>query len=256
MKTSCVKSSLIGVSRDKRTLKVIPLYCHKWQCPHCGRVKKKQWIETAQKGDPQRFITLTLRRDDSTSPGYKLEKIKKAFRKLIGKIRREIGSCEYMVVYEMTKAGTPHIHMLQRGTYIPKKWLSRVWCSLTGAYIVDIHRLKGKKEVAAYVAKYLIKSISTASEVFAGKRVVSKSKGYVLHGGSEDDKERAEKEEIDSWTYTSMTPKEVMELVCIQRGYQVTELSSDGGCTLKDGDGTDVISYILYCAGDIAQTWT
>lgn len=64
---------------------------------------------------------------------------------------------EYFLVWERTKRGWPHAHLLLRAPFIPQKWLSRVWEELTGAPVVDIRQVHQSQQVVSYIAKYLSK---------------------------------------------------------------------------------------------------
>lgn len=65
---------------------------------------------------------------------------------------------EYFLVWEVTRSGWPHAHLLLRGPYLPQKWLSRQWQELAGSPIVDIRALHSKAGAARYIAKYLTKN--------------------------------------------------------------------------------------------------
>jgi hypothetical protein len=67
-------------------------------------------------------------------------------------------SLNYLCVFETTKAGTPHLHILTRGSYIAQRWLSSMMKKLADAPIVDVRRVRNKREAAAYVAKYISKA--------------------------------------------------------------------------------------------------
>jgi len=220
----CVTGSLVGASASGSTLKVIPMFCHKWTCPRCSKRKASVWRSIAQRGKPERFITLTLKADENKDVIQYAKEGKKAFAKLVQKLRRRYEVFEYMLVWELTKKGTPHIHMLQRGTWIPKQVLSDLWCSLTGSFIVDIKRIHRSNEVARYITKYMGKSIAECSEVLNGLRMLQKSKNYVIEPLPEEERGGDEDiEDIDSWIFCSATPRELLEVA--------KELF---GCTLDD----------------------
>lgn len=63
----------------------------------------------------------------------------------------------YLAVFEETKRGEPHLHILMRAPYIPQKWISDRMAELIEAPIVDIRRVSSPKAVASYVAKYVAK---------------------------------------------------------------------------------------------------
>lgn len=116
-------------------------------------------VREAREGKPQRFITLTVNPSWFTSPEERAEKLVHAWRTirrrfLDAKPGRE---CEFLAVFELTKLGEPHLHIIQRGSYMPQRWLSDQMTELMGAPIVDIRSVKGKTEVAKYVTKYISK---------------------------------------------------------------------------------------------------
>jgi len=64
---------------------------------------------------------------------------------------------EYFLVWETTKKGWPHAHLLLQAPFIPQAWLSRAWEQLTGAPIIDIRAVHQSADVVSYIAKYLSK---------------------------------------------------------------------------------------------------
>lgn len=64
----------------------------------------------------------------------------------------------YFAVVERHKSGRPHLHVLLRCGYIPQTWLSLEMNRLAGSPIVDIRKVSGTKQAAAYVAKYIGKA--------------------------------------------------------------------------------------------------
>ena len=103
-----------------------------------------------------RFITLT---SSPSSP----EDIHSSFSKLVKRIRRLYGKFEYFAVREETSSGLIHVHLLYRGSYIPRDWLSSVWAEIHKAPIVWIREVDlkrdSKKKIAGYLVKYLAKNL-------------------------------------------------------------------------------------------------
>lgn len=177
---SCCRSALVATNSAGNITRVIPIYCHKWSCPRCGKKKKGLWRSYALAGEPERLITLTCKPDDLLTARQQVKKMKQAFSRLIQRLRRKYGILEYLAVWELTKAGLPHVHVLQRGTFIDQKELSRFWNDLTGAYIVDIKKIASQEQVSNYVMKYLTKAITQMQESFSGIRVIQRSKNWIL----------------------------------------------------------------------------
>jgi len=222
---SCVTGSLVGRNEDGSKIKIIPMFCHKWTCPRCRVRKASHWKKVAVAGHPERFLTLTLRENENLSPKFQAQVLKKAFAKLVKEIRIKWGIFEYFMVFELTKKGTPHVHILQRGDYIEKKWLSDMWKKLTGAFVVDIKWIKDPKDVARYISKYMGKALGQASEALSGLRIIHRSKGYVIDDPIKKQiSNQGLRDDVFTWYWVSMKPQEVTEWC---HTFYETELVSD-----------------------------
>jgi len=82
-----------------------------------------------------------------------------AVNQLFKRIRRAhpAATVEYFLVWERTKAGWPHAHLLLRAPFLKQGWLSMQWRDLTGAPIIDIRTLHDPEQIISYIAKYLSK---------------------------------------------------------------------------------------------------
>lgn len=175
----CAQGALIGIDPATMQGVVIPMLCKSWACPRCRKKKTRQWTAIAIDGKPERFITLTCDRDRFASVEHAFQVMAKAFSKLVARIRRKFGSFEYIRVWELHKSGYPHLHIMQRGGYIPQKWLSETWDELGVGKIVDIRKIHRPQVTAAYVTKYMGKGLAVLSEKFRGLRLIVKSGGWL-----------------------------------------------------------------------------
>jgi len=156
---ACETTSLVALANENQ-LVVVPLRCRKWSCPKCGPRQKKKLIRRFVAGSPDSLLTLT------TNPAMydsKLSAFLDATRKvnlLFKRLRRAYPrrSIQYALVWEVTKKGWPHAHILLRAPFIPKALISQIWHELTGAWFIDIRAVQGAAHVAGYVAKYITKS--------------------------------------------------------------------------------------------------
>ena len=106
-----------------------------------------------ERGGSLRFITLT------SSPEAPQD-IQRSWRALYMRLLRRNLIQGYIKVPELTKQGRLHYHILYRGSYISQKLLSVWWEQIHQSKIVDIRSFrpyKGKKWVASYLAKYMVK---------------------------------------------------------------------------------------------------
>ncbi|MBA7537072.1 hypothetical protein ES705_29338 [subsurface metagenome] len=175
-----MKSSIVGQSPTRDEAIIIPLPCKSWDCPNCGPKKRHAWIYRLASGQPEREITLTCPVGKFLTPELAALKMKLAWGKLVLKIRKQWGPFEYALVWELTKKGVPHCHILCRGSYIAQKWLSKQWEKLGIGPIVYIKSVKGDKLHAAHACKYLAKSNGQTARILAPMRLVQVSGNYEL----------------------------------------------------------------------------
>lgn len=74
------------------------------------------------------------------------------------RLKRRNLICGYIKVVEFTESGLKHLHILYRGEFIAKWYISKVWESVHKAPIVFIKETYGAKSGKAnYMAKYMTK---------------------------------------------------------------------------------------------------
>lgn len=158
MTTPCGSCSVQTIGPEGQQV-ALRLWCKRWDCANCGPRKKKKFLRLALKGRPTTFLTLTVNPERYAARIDAFKAASLAIPTLIKRLRRRFprSEVEYVLVWENTKAGWPHAHMLLRCPFVPKTYLSRAWYQLTGAYIVDIQRVKSLRQVAGYLGKYLAK---------------------------------------------------------------------------------------------------
>lgn len=140
-------------------MRVIKLSCRSWACEDCAKGRRKKLIAEAKEGKPERFITLTVNPNWFSGPEERAAKMVEAWRTIRRRFLAlsENNKLEFMAVFELTAKGEPHLHIMQRGSFIPQKWLSQQMLELMGAPIVDIRVVQSAKKVGEYVSKYISK---------------------------------------------------------------------------------------------------
>lgn len=125
---------------------------------------------------PNLFITLTTSTRTAPDSHTAYFKANDAISKLIKRWRRKFphDKVDYFLVWERTKAGWPHAHVLLKAPRVSKHWLSAQWKELTGSYIVDLQQVHSHIHAARYLAKYLAKD----PQVPAGQRKYRRSAGF------------------------------------------------------------------------------
>lgn len=151
----CGKASL--VNPGKSAFRAVTLWCRAWSCPDCSVVRARQLVELAQSGKPTKFLTLTVNPATGSSPEDRARALVDAWRALVKLLceELEIDHIAYICVFEATKEGEPHLHILARMPYIRQRWLSEQMGKLIEAPIVDIRAVKSVRHVAYYMAKYI-----------------------------------------------------------------------------------------------------
>ena len=148
------------VNHGVEQARAITLKCRAWTCDLCQPDRKRQLSALAGAGNPTVFITLTSNPAVGLDPLDRARKMVEAWRVVIRRCKRRHGyqTIPYFCVFEATKAGEPHLHILARISWIDQKWLSAQMADLTGSPVVDVRKIRSARMAAAYVTKYVGKA--------------------------------------------------------------------------------------------------
>lgn len=137
------------------------LRCKRWSCPNCAGLNRLRVMHAARKGEPNLFLTLTCRPGRFRTPSEAARDMKRGLVLLRRRIARKWGvkNLPFIVVYEATENGWPHMHLLLRAPYMHWKVLRAMWSEITGAHQVDVRFIKHKSQVLFYVTKYIGKAL-------------------------------------------------------------------------------------------------
>ncbi len=149
--------SMTGFSQTLERWVVIQVRCKRWGCRHCGERKVTHFGWKCEDAQPNRLITLTVSNSLWENPRAAYEGTKGKVTQLAVRLRRKFGEFEYFKVLEVTKLGWPHFHLIVRSPYIPQQVIAGLWKQLTGAFIVDVRKIRKHRDVYFYVVKYLAK---------------------------------------------------------------------------------------------------
>ncbi len=191
-----------GASKTGPVLGITATPCKRWACEHCGRGKRAEALklvrrvtEVGLQWNPRlmpRLITLTRPADKPNRLDDRVDCLNASedVRELVKACRRSWSApgrthtLEYVRVFERTKRGRIHVHLLTWGHYVPKCHDagrraaglptgpgsgSPCYCPETRPCIqrlawrhdwgwVDVRRVRSSAMAAAYVAKYLGKA--------------------------------------------------------------------------------------------------
>lgn len=141
-------------------IRLSPLRCKCWHCDDCVSMRLAELADTCKRGRPNTFITLTVIAQDDDKQAERAQALKRAWTLIRRRLAYQKGweRIPFIAIFEETQKGEPHLHILARMGWVEKAWLSGVLRELTGAYIVDIQRVRSQRGVARYVSKYVSKA--------------------------------------------------------------------------------------------------
>lgn len=158
-------SEALMINQDAAEGHASILRCKCWRCELCTPFNHRRIKRKAREGKPNVFLTLTVNPARYETFDAAARDLKNAWVNLRRAMERdhEVRRPPFIAIFEKTKAGWPHLHILMRCKFIDQKWYSETMRRLIGAHIVDVRWIDNVGRVAAYVAKY----ISKAPESFA-----------------------------------------------------------------------------------------
>lgn len=185
----CGKGALLGQHPETGRLALIPMCCKRWTCPACARRLSRMWAKRAVQAKPERFLTITVDPALHESPLAAYDALKAAFQKMVllwrkpkikdGKILRPEKVFEYMAMWEVQPGtGMPHLHVLQKGDYLPHKWVSAFMQRAKIGTVADIRRIDNAEKAAAYVVKYTQKAGPSIKDLIGRNRLIMCSQKF------------------------------------------------------------------------------
>lgn len=155
-----------------------PLKCRRWSCDYCQPFRASDLKRDALAGRPNTFLTLTVNPNVGLSPDDRARSLVHAWRLLRLRLIRKykLASLPFLAVFEATKAGEPHLHILLRSEWLSQKYMSEVMAELISAPIVDVRRIKSAAQIANYVGKYVGKD----PHAFQGTKRYWSSRDYCV----------------------------------------------------------------------------
>ncbi len=176
----CGSGAILGVSKETNIAVIIPTTCKSWWCPRCKLPKALRLTEKICCGDPERMITLTSNPAAAQTPTESINLMKAGWVRLLRKIRKHFKDFQYVLIWELTKRGWPHIHIACRGPYIPREFLKYWWNEFTSAPMVHITKIKSPLHASRYLAKYFVKDQAPVLRLLNHRRLVQYSRRWAL----------------------------------------------------------------------------
>jgi len=215
--TSCISGSLIGINASAGKLFIVPTSCGRWDCPHCANRKARKYYARIFSQKPERKITLTCWTKSFETPLDALDRCKYALAKVASIIRRGVYDSqghevhrprvfEYAAVWEIHQNGYPHLHIAQWGSFVPQAYLSELWSRYALSTNVDIRNIiHGTRDNHNWV-KYQLKALPLTQSLFAGRRLVTFSRGWTRYK-SNDTKDKTTGK--TTWHYFHTDPEDI-----------------------------------------------
>ena len=140
-------------------------------CPTCARIRRKELLKDISghlkiissrpvSGFNWRILTLPVKTEGQyrKAAGMALRGFSKLWRGLL-KGGRGLPTAAIIHLENAPQSGNVHLHCLYYGPYIKQENLSDRWAKLTGSFIVDIRKVKGKdlRAAAGETLKYMTK---------------------------------------------------------------------------------------------------
>ena len=158
---------------------ILPVPCNTWACSICGPAKASRLGMLAAAAEPQRFITLSKAGPDPRTAYRRLTVLSRG-------LRRAGKGWEYLAVPEAHRNGSWHLHVLQRGDYIPQRELSRRADSAGMGRVCWIEGIQNSGEaVPRYLVKYITKELPDGVNRSKSAKRYGASRGF-WPGGLEE----------------------------------------------------------------------
>ena len=170
----CGEHSLVNANNVEGVIS--SLKCKRWSCDECAQANRHRVMHHARCGRPNMFLTLTCDPKRHADPDSAAREMKRGLVALRRRIERrwKVKNIPFIVVYEKTKKGWPHMHLLLRAPFMHWKVLRAMWEDITGAFEVDVRFIKKASQVLFYVTKYIGKDL----HAFAGCKRWWRSHNY------------------------------------------------------------------------------
>ena len=173
-----------------------PIRCKRWSCDHCQPWRKRRLIAKGGSGKPDTFLTLTASPETADTPAAAAKVLVVAFRKVRREAMKRYGykSLPFIAVFEATKKGQPHLHILLRCPWLDQAWLSDRMAHHARAPIVYIMRVTKAQDIVRYLFKY----IGKAPHQFGSCKRYWASRDYDLIDNRPDDDSRVPSEQCET----------------------------------------------------------
>lgn len=220
-------SELTAVKDAPTRLIAKPLHCRRWSCEECAPIRRRELRHLGKRGKPGLFITLTSKPHPDRTADEQAQRLVEAWRKLVRRaeaearrdprqrpepygveldperitfdqhgvarqVRLQGEKLPFLAIFERTKSGEPHLHILARAEWISQEWLSKTMQALHDSPIVWIERVTNTEKALHYVTKYCAK----AGDHFQGTKRYWRSQDFEIEP---EETNKSSEEEPGAW---------------------------------------------------------
>lgn len=202
----CRAGAIVQLDTVAQTITLLPMTCGQWSCPYCAARKAHKIAWRIAEAEPTRFITLTTdtTRWDTPAQAYRVQKAR--WNSLVAAMRKKFGVFEYAAIWELTDEGWPHLHIAQKGCYVPHAWLTRNLPRFGFGRIIQISVIHSQAQAARYLTKYMAKAFAHTLRPGFIQRLVMFSRGF-------DPPDDEEKEEVPLTLKTQFNTHSLVHVV-------------------------------------------
>jgi len=175
---------LVGLSKSGSKALVFKSNCDEWECEECQIRKRNQWCARGiigcqsirLSGITPQFITIT---SHEKLPDFAATAavFPHAWSKLYLRLKRRTPSLMYMLITEQHKTGRLHAHFLANTTE-KKRWIKDNARNCGLGYEAEVESIESDGAAAAYVSKYIGKSLAAGGKLPAHFRRVRCSQNW------------------------------------------------------------------------------
>lgn len=135
----------------------VTLRCKRWNCEICAPFNKRAVVRRAKAGNAKIFITLTVNPAWGDDPDHRARALARSWvlARREAMRRLKLKSLPFFAVFEKTKRGEPHLHIIADIKYLDQKWLSSFMERRIGAPIVWVVAIDDTVKAANYISKYI-----------------------------------------------------------------------------------------------------
>lgn len=229
----------LAVKADDQNAAIGGHRCKRWSCEYCNPLNRRMVIAHAVEGRPRRLLTLTVSSKNYETPDEAAQALKRGLRLLRLRLKRHprLANFPFLAVFEAHESGYPHLHLLIRGKFLPWRWLRMAWEEITGSTGIDIRAIKGGRDAARYVAKYLGKDL----HAFEGCKRWWRSHSYDLPKDDEQDSNHARQR----WIHFRLTLPEAAEALA-KAGWELRKAGPNGIRAMHATDPPERVAAVFH----------